>query len=83
MVDITKSLLSNYDAILQGQGDADYDNVVVPKSIIEDYLDQTPSRNPTLYLERVLKECDIEDKKARGTSEAFNKFATKVDHNTR
>ena len=83
MVDLAKSLLVNYDAILQGLGDAEYDNVIVPKSIIEDYLDQTPSRNPTLYLEQILKECDVEDKKAREMSREYNVFATKVDHNTR
>jgi len=83
MVDIAKQLLSNYDAILQGQGDVDYEHVSVPKSIFEDYLDETPSRNPTLYLEEILKKCDVEDKKARGVSEAFNLFATKVDHNTK
>ena len=79
MINIAQQLLLNYDALLQDQGSVDYEKVVVPVSIIEDYLDERPSRNPTLYLEQILKECDVEDKKARGTSEAFNLLATMVD----
>jgi hypothetical protein len=79
MINIAQQLLLNFDALLQDQGSVDYEKVVVPVSIIEDYLDERPSRNPTLYLEQILKECDVEDKKARGTSEAFNLLATMVD----
>ena len=79
MVAIAQKLLSNFDALLQGQGDEEYQDTVVPKSIIEEYLDETPARNPTLYLQQILKDCDVEDQKARGTSEAFNLFATKID----
>jgi hypothetical protein len=79
MIGIAQNLLSNFEAILQGQGDSEYENVIVPNSIITDFLDETPSRNPSLYLERILKDCDVEDKKARGTSEALNLFATKID----